>query len=75
MKKQKKIESCTASVPRLLSVVEIITREYRAELAVGELGLHQYNELGTLEDLGLASPTQPLDPMDAAIAGNNLCVV
>lgn len=51
------ISSSTATIPRLVSVVEIIKREYlkTLELESGESlsGLHQYNELGCLEDLGL----------------------
>jgi len=44
-------------VPRLISVVEIIKREYLKVLETTHsarlLGLHQYNEFGTLEDLGI----------------------
>jgi hypothetical protein len=44
-------------VSRLISVVEIIKREYLKTLATTHStrlhGLHQYNEIGTLEDLGV----------------------
>ncbi|KIK71375.1 hypothetical protein GYMLUDRAFT_33528 [Collybiopsis luxurians FD-317 M1] len=43
--------------PRLISVVEIIKREYLKHLdqtrSARFIGLHQYNEIGTLEELGL----------------------
>lgn len=42
---------------RLVTVVEIIKREYLKVLETTRstrlLGLHQYNEIGTLEDLGI----------------------
>ena len=47
----------TTLIPRLVSVVEIIKREYVKKLdpALAEkgclAGLHQYNEVGALEDL------------------------
>ena len=47
----------TSTVSRLISVVEIIKREYLKTLETTHStrlhGLHQYNEIGTLEDLGL----------------------
>ncbi|KAF8958862.1 hypothetical protein BDZ97DRAFT_2046387 [Flammula alnicola] len=47
----------TSVVPRLISVVEIIKREYIKNLETKRssrtIGLHQYNELGTLEELGI----------------------
>ncbi|KAF9044612.1 hypothetical protein BDZ89DRAFT_1008576 [Hymenopellis radicata] len=48
----------TMLVPRLVSVVEIIKREYIKTLELSHstrlLGLHQYNQVGSLEELGLA---------------------
>ncbi|KAF8061810.1 hypothetical protein FPV67DRAFT_1422957 [Lyophyllum atratum] len=45
----------TSTVPRLLSVVEIVKREFikslEAEHSPRLAGLHQYNEIGCLEDL------------------------
>ncbi|KAF8162462.1 hypothetical protein K438DRAFT_1618251 [Mycena galopus ATCC 62051] len=60
--------SHTAStVPRLISVVEIIKREYLKKLEIEKsstlLGLHQYNQIGTLEELGLDTPNPEL-PQD-----------
>ncbi|KJA17963.1 hypothetical protein HYPSUDRAFT_45820 [Hypholoma sublateritium FD-334 SS-4] len=53
----------TSAVPRLLSVVEILKREYISLLDARKsprmIGLHQYNELGTLEALGVAIGTAP----------------
>ncbi|KAJ7269623.1 hypothetical protein C8J57DRAFT_317147 [Mycena rebaudengoi] len=58
----------TSTIPRLISVVEIIKREYVKKLELQHLstltGLHQYNEMGTLEDLGLGSP-EPQESEDA----------
>ena len=57
----------TSMVSRLISVVEIIKREYLKILETTHStrlhGLHQYNEIGTLEDLGLvvASSNQIAD--------------
>ncbi|KAF5380131.1 hypothetical protein D9615_006232 [Tricholomella constricta] len=51
-----KIKSTTL-VPRLLSVVEIVKREFikslEAKHSLRLAGLHQYNEIGCLEDLGV----------------------
>ena len=55
--KSDKMAPSTALIPRLVSVVEIIKREYVKKLdpALAEkgclAGLHQYNEVGALEDL------------------------
>ncbi|KAH7106399.1 hypothetical protein BKA62DRAFT_765950 [Auriculariales sp. MPI-PUGE-AT-0066] len=67
--KKKKIQLCTDSVGRLVSVVEIIQREYLKLRKTGEIGLHQYNQLSTLEEEGLAPQTEELDPLDAALQG------
>lgn len=50
--KPSKPPSCTHNIPRLLSVTEIIKREYLASLEPSFttlVGLHQYNYLGFLE--------------------------
>jgi len=51
------LSTATMTVPRLISVVEIIKREYLKTLETKHSsklsGLHQYNEIGCLEDLGL----------------------
>ncbi|ETW82928.1 hypothetical protein HETIRDRAFT_316269 [Heterobasidion irregulare TC 32-1] len=45
----------TTTIPRLISVVEIIKREYlkmmNEKMWPGMEGLHQYNEIGCLEDM------------------------
>ncbi|KZV90837.1 hypothetical protein EXIGLDRAFT_730638 [Exidia glandulosa HHB12029] len=69
--KRAKPSQSTDSVPRLLSVVEIIQREYLESRKIGQSGLHQYNEIGTLEDEGLAPATEHVDPLDAALRGKN----
>ena len=55
----------TNTVSRLISVVEIIKREYLKILETTRStrlhGLHQYNEIGTLEDLVVASSNQTAD--------------
>lgn len=57
----------TALIPRLVSVVEIIKREYVKKLdpALAERGclsgLHQYNELGALEGLSGEQEKEPTD--------------
>lgn len=47
--------SVTSAIPRLISVVEIVKREFVKSLALKHstrlAGLHQYNEIGCLEDL------------------------
>ncbi|KAJ7634584.1 hypothetical protein FB45DRAFT_789813 [Roridomyces roridus] len=57
-----------STVPRLISVVEIIKREYVKKLDLEHssilTGLHQYNEIGTLEELGLVAPVAD-DQQDA----------
>ena len=63
----------TSTVSRLISVVEIIKREYLKLLETTHStrfqGLHQYNEIGTLEDLGLvvASSSQTADVESAQV--------
>ncbi|KAJ7100007.1 hypothetical protein B0H15DRAFT_505029 [Mycena belliarum] len=64
------ISPSTSTVPRLISVVEIIKREYLKKLELEHsstlVGLHQYNEVGTLEALGLAPvDTDAEMPQDA----------
>jgi hypothetical protein len=45
------LSACTLSVPRLISVVEIIKREYLKTLKGCETqGLHQYNEIASLKE-------------------------
>jgi len=48
------LSASTTTIPRLISVVEIIKREYlvamNAKRSVDLVGLYQYNEMGSLED-------------------------
>jgi len=52
--KQKGLSVSTITIPRLISVVEIIKREYLAAMDAKRspnlVGLYQYNEVGSLED-------------------------
>ncbi|KAJ6487727.1 hypothetical protein C8R45DRAFT_994135 [Mycena sanguinolenta] len=62
------LSNTASTVPRLISVVEIIKREYLKKLDLENsstlLGLHQYNEIGTLEELGICAPNHEV-PRDA----------
>ncbi|KAF7297351.1 hypothetical protein MIND_00968500 [Mycena indigotica] len=53
--------------PRLISVVEIVKREYLKAMAADKItGLYQYNEVGILEDLpDYAAARQSADPEEA----------
>lgn len=59
-REQSRLSTATTTIPRLISVVEIIKREYIKNLELKHstkiLGLHQYNEIGALEDIGLGDP-------------------
>ncbi|KAK0465217.1 uncharacterized protein EV420DRAFT_1513343 [Desarmillaria tabescens] len=60
------LSNATTTIPRLISVVEIIKREYVKILELKHLprlfGLHQYNEISSLEDIGLGEEdTTPED--------------
>jgi len=46
------LDTCSETIPKLISVVEIIKREYFKSLTPGDgvTGLHQYNFLGTIDD-------------------------
>lgn len=81
----KAASQATGTVPRLLSIVEILKREYinllDAQKSPRMIGLHQYNELGTLEALGVAIGTasgagdeaqRSLDIIQA-LSGKNQC--
>ncbi|PPQ72932.1 hypothetical protein CVT26_014541 [Gymnopilus dilepis] len=59
----KSASSCTSQIPRLLSVVEIIKREFMKKLeetkSTRMRGLEQYNELGNVEALGVVVSNIP----------------
>lgn len=83
-----RLSPSTSTVSQLISVVEIIKREYLKVLETKHStrlhGLHQYNEIGTLEDLGIVvapSTTDAKDPESArsqniieAVSGKHLLV-
>ena len=83
--KADRMHPSTTLIPRLVSVVEIIKREYakklNPELAENGClsGLYQYNELGTLEereDMQEKEPTEEdrLKSIGHALQGGNQCV-
>jgi len=70
----------TSTIPRLISIVEIIKREFVKALAGKHsprlAGLHQYNELGCVEDLGIVSPDADVEgdratALQTALGGKN----
>lgn len=83
--KAARLHPSMATIPRLVSVVEIIKREYLKTLdpalaQAGSLsGLHQYNEMGDLEEHGLVEGTgneeqDRLESLAHALQGRNQCV-
>jgi hypothetical protein len=60
-----KARASTAHLPRLLSVVELVKRTYLQKTTTAREGLHQYNMLGTLEDLGVDYGSSTRDGPDA----------
>jgi len=82
LQKETRLSPCVATVPRLISVAEIIKREHLKALAARHSlqlsGLHQYNEIGCLEDSGLLQVTSQEDRSTAlalALEGGNQCAV
>jgi hypothetical protein len=76
----KKLSSATACIPRLISVVEIIKREYLKKLhstSASHLpGLHQYNKIGILEDSDASRAPDPdteddTTALEMALMGKN----
>lgn len=53
----------TATIPRLITVVEIVKREYlerlKARRSSSLVGVHQYNEVGALQDLSSTDVSPP----------------
>lgn len=66
------LHNVTLIIPRLISVVEIIKREFLKLLHEKHskrlVGLHQYNQLGTLEDLGYGEDEGTPESRDKQIA-------
>ncbi|EJD06676.1 uncharacterized protein FOMMEDRAFT_76695 [Fomitiporia mediterranea MF3/22] len=75
----KAVSQSVRNIPRLISVVEIIKREYFKTLPPGpeSTGLHQYNHLGFLEERELNSGYEDADEesrqrgITAALKGHN----
>ncbi len=83
--KTNRMHTSMANIPRLVSVVEIIKREYLktvdpALAQAGSIsGLHQYNEIGDLEEQGLLEGTgdeeqDRIQSLAQALQGRNQCV-
>lgn len=66
----------TTTIPRLISVVEIIKREYIKVLESKRSprleGLHQYNEIGCIEDLDLGLGGDKGDGMSGRTRGDEI---
>jgi len=60
-------KTATDTIPRLITVAEIIKREHLERLRVKKspltYGVHQYNEIGCLEDLSPSPHLEPHDPI------------
>ncbi|VDB88697.1 unnamed protein product [Peniophora sp. CBMAI 1063] len=67
-KKSGGIHPSTNAIAKLITVTEIIKREYLKLPDSTLVGLYQYNELGTLEDLGLAPHPQVEEEDDVELA-------
>lgn len=71
-KKKRKLASSTDNIPRLISVAEIVKREFVSLVASGQAGegnpsgtlLHQYNSIGCLQ-----GPEQGRDQILEALEG------
>ena len=57
---ERSMSASTRNIPRLISVAEIIKREYFKELSPGpeSTGLYQYNHLGFVEEYAINSESQ-----------------
>ncbi|EEB90367.1 hypothetical protein MPER_11435 [Moniliophthora perniciosa FA553] len=64
----KNLGNATSDIPRLVTVVEIIKREYIKLLEQKHssrlTGLHQYNAFGSLEELGMCTPDASVNEED-----------
>ncbi|KAF5384693.1 hypothetical protein D9757_006240 [Collybiopsis confluens] len=80
-KNASKIANSLITTPRLISVIEIIKREYLNSLdkkrSTRVIGLHQYNEIGSLEELSpvdspaQATEEQRMEKIAMALEGKN----
>ena len=73
IEKERGLSPSTTTIPRLLSVVEIIKREYLATLGSTSLrGLHQYNEIGCFDqDKSTAKDARTQTTLAVALEGKN----
>lgn len=73
-KTKERMPASTATIPRLISVAEIIKREYLKSLSSKDssltTGLHQYNEMGFLQ--APAEHEDRTQMVAEALAGTNL---
>jgi len=69
-----KPSTATATIPRLISVVEIVKREHlerlKARRSSSLAGVHQYNEIGALQDL--PSSRAPSPDVTEMLSGSNV---
>ena len=79
---ERSISASARNIPRLISVVEIIKREYFKELSPGpeSTGLYHYNYLGFIEEYALNTDSQKDEEhrqkyIISALEGKNQCVV
>lgn len=76
--KPQALSPATLCIPRLLSVVEIIKREYvkllKANRSEASVGLHQYNRLAHLEQPAIASEEERAAAIARALDGKSLLV-
>jgi len=67
-------KTSTTTIPRLISVVEIVKREHlerlKARRSSSLTGVHQYNEVGALQDL--PSPPVPSPDAPEMLSGRNV---
>lgn len=67
-------KTITATIPRLITVVEIVKREYMERLTARRssslVGVHQYNEVGALQDL--SSPDVSSPDVTELLSGSNV---
>ena len=66
----------TSTIPRLISVIEIVKREFLRNLAVHHsprlAGLHQYTEIGCLEDVQKPNVKTSLPPRNEKAGAEGL---
>ena len=71
----RRVRQSTLVIPRLISVVEIIKREWLKTSPAPSLGLYQYNEIGTLEERSTDSVGERSEMLLLALKNKTQCVV